>query len=165
MSDTFLTAVDEIDRRIIELLMENARTPSRQIAIKLRNEGHDIQDRAVAYRIERLEKKQIIRGYETILRQSLVEDFDALYLRFKASKSSDIITDKICNFVKDLPNCLLTATVSGNWNLLILTAKDESGKKCERQIIEKFCEHIEDYRVCNLKFESINTLNMQSVMI
>ncbi|MHB8546236.1 MAG: Lrp/AsnC family transcriptional regulator [Nitrosotalea sp.] len=165
MSDTFLTAVDEIDRRIIELLMENARTPARQIAIKLRNEGHDIQDRAVAYRIERLEKKQIIRGYETILRQSLVEDFDALYLRFKASKSSDIITDKICNFVKDLPNCLLTATVSGNWNLLILTAKDESGKKCERQIIEKFCEHIEDYRVCNLKFESINTLNMQSVMI
>ncbi|MDE1728087.1 MAG: winged helix-turn-helix transcriptional regulator [Thaumarchaeota archaeon] len=165
MSDAFLTAVDKIDRRIIELLMENARIPARQIAIKLRNEGHDIQDRAVAYRIERLEKKQIIKGYETILRQSLVEDFEALYLRFKASKSSDIITDQICNFVKDLPNCLLTATVSGNWNLLILTAKDEHGKKCERQIIEKFCDHIEDYRVCNLKFESINTLNMQSVMI
>jgi hypothetical protein len=59
----------------------------------------------------------------------------------------------------------MTATVTGNWNLLVLTAKDESGKKCERQIIEKFCEYIEDYRVCNLKFESINTLNMQSVMI
>ncbi len=165
MSDAFLTAIDDMDRRIIELLMENARIPARQIAIKLRSEGYDIQDRAVAYRIERLEKKQIIKGYETILRQSIVEDFEALYLRFKASKSSDGITDKICNFVKDLPNCLLTATVSGNWNLLILTAKDESGKKCERQIIEKFCEYIEDYRVCNLKFESINTLNMQSVMI
>lgn len=165
MSDIFLTSVDDIDRRIIELLMENARIPSRQIAIRLRNEGHDIQDRAVAYRIERLEKKQIIKGYEIILRQSVIEDFEALYLRFKSTKSIEILTDQICNFVKGLPNCLLTATVTGNWNLLILTAKDESGKKCEKQIIEKFCEHIDDYRVCNLKFQSINTLNMQSVMI
>lgn len=165
MSNAFLTAVDDIDRRILELLMENARIPARQIAIRLRNEGHNIQDRAVAYRIGRLEKKHIIKGYETILRQSLVEDFEALYLRFKASRSSQNVVEQICNFVKDLPNCLLTATVTGNWNLLILTAKDESGKKCERQIIDKFCEHIEDYRVCNLKFELINTLNMQSVMI
>lgn len=165
MSDAFLTAVDEIDRRILELLMENARTPARQIAIRLRNEGHDLQDRAVAYRIARLEKKQIIKRYETILRQSVVEDFEALYLKFRTTKSIESLVDQICNFVKELPNCLMTATVTGNWNLLVLTAKDESGKKCERQIIEKFCEHIEDYRVCNLKFESINTLNMQSVMI
>jgi DNA-binding Lrp family transcriptional regulator len=165
MSDAFLTAVDEIDKRILELLMENARTPARQIAIRLRNEGHDLQDRAVAYRIARLEKKQIIKGYETILRQSVVEDFEALYLKFRTTKSIESLVDQVCNFVKELPNCLMTATVTGNWNLLVLTAKDESGKKCERQIIEKFCEHIEDYRVCNLKFESINTLNMQSVMI
>lgn len=165
MSDAFLTAVDEIDRRILELLMENARTPARQIAIRLRNEGHDLQDRAVAYRIARLEKKQIIKGYETILRQSIVEDFEALYLKFRTTKSIESLVDQVCDFVKDLPNCLMTATVTGNWNLLVLTAKDESGKKCERQIIEKFCEHIEDYRVCNLRFESINTLNMQSVMI
>ena len=165
MSDAFLTAVDEIDRRILELLMENARTPARQIAIRLRNEGHDLQDRAVAYRIARLVKKQIIKGNETILRQSVVEDFEALYLKFRTTKSIESLVEQVCNFVKELPNCLMTATVTGNWNLLVLTAKDESGKKCERQIIEKFCEHIEDYRVCNLKFESINTLNMQSVMI
>lgn len=165
MSDSFLTAVDDIDRRILELLMENARTPARQIAIKLRSEGHSIQDRAVAYRIERLEKKQIIKGYEIILRQSIVEDFEALYLKFKLTKPIGNLTDQICEFVKELPNCLMTATVTGNWNLLIVTAKDELGKKCEKQIIDKFCEYIEDYRVCNLKFDSINTLNMQSVMI
>jgi DNA-binding Lrp family transcriptional regulator len=165
MSDSFLTAIDDMDRRIIEMLLENARIPARQIAIKLRSEGYDIQDRAVAYRIGRLEKKQIIKGYETILRQSIVEDFEALYLKFKATKPIENLTDQVCNFVKDLPNCLMTATVTGNWNLLILTAKDELGKKCEKQIIDKFCEYIEDYRVCNLKFESINTLNMQSVMI
>lgn len=165
MSDSFLTAVDDIDRRIIEMLVENARMPARQIAIKIRSEGHSIQDRAVAYRIERLEKKQIIKGYETILRQSIVEDFEALYLKFKLTKSIENLTDQICEFVKELPNCLMTATVTGNWNLLIVTAKDELGKKCEKQIIDKFCEYIEDYRVCNLKFDSINTLNMQSVMI
>ncbi|KFI17950.1 hypothetical protein IB75_17110, partial [Nitrosococcus oceani C-27] len=103
---------------ILELLMENARIPARQIAIKLRNEGHSIQDRAVAYRIERLEKEQIIKGYETIIRQSVVEDFEALYLKFKATKSTENLTDQVCNFVKDLPNCLMTATVTGNWNLL-----------------------------------------------
>ncbi|HEX5458062.1 MAG TPA: AsnC family transcriptional regulator, partial [Candidatus Nitrosotalea sp.] len=110
MSDTFLTVVDDIDRRILELLMENARTPARQIGIKLRNEGHSIQDRAVAYRIQRLEKKQIIKGYETVLRQSIVEDFEALYLRFKTAKSTEDLIDQVCNFVKDLPNCLMTAT-------------------------------------------------------
>lgn len=165
MSDSFLTAVDDIDRRILELLMENARMPARQIAIKLRSEGHNIQDRAVAYRIERLEKKQIIKGYETVLRQSVAEDFEALYLKFKITKPIENLTNDVCNFVKNLPNCLMTATVTGNWNLLIVTAKDELGKKCEKEIIDKFCEYIEDYRVCNLKFDSINTLNMQSVMI
>jgi DNA-binding Lrp family transcriptional regulator len=165
MSNSFMTAVDAIDRRIIELLMENARIPSRQIAKRLRNEGHDIQDRAVAYRIERLEKRKIITGYEAILRKLLVEDFEALYLKFKTNRPSDGLSDEICSFVKELPNCLLTASVTGNWNLLILTAKDELGKKCERQIIEKFADHIADYRVGNLKFESINAFNMQSVMI
>jgi DNA-binding Lrp family transcriptional regulator len=165
MSESFLTAVDHIDRRIIEMLLENARIPARQIAIKLRDEGHDIQDRAVSYRIERLEKKKIIKGYEAILRQSVAEDFEALYLRFKTGKPADVLSEEICSFVKDLPNCLLTASVTGNWNLLILSAKDEFGKKCERIIIEKFFQDIEDYRVCNLKFESINAFNMQSVMI
>lgn len=160
-----MTAIDVIDRRIIELLMENARTPSRQIAKKLRSEGHDIQDRAVAYRIERLEKRKIITGYEAILRKLLVEDFEALYLKFRTNRPSGVLSEEICSFVKELPNCLLTASVTGNWNLLILTAKDELGKKCERQIIEKFADYIEDYRVGNLKFESINPFNMQSVMI
>ncbi|MHB8601462.1 MAG: Lrp/AsnC family transcriptional regulator [Nitrosotalea sp.] len=165
MSDSFLTAVDDVDQRILELLMENARMPARQIAIKLRSEVHCIQDRAVAYRIERLEKKQIIKGYETILSQSIVEYFEARYLKFKLTKPIENLTDQACDFVKELPNCLMTATVTGNWNLLIVTAKDELGKKCEKQIIDKFCEYIEDCRVCNLKFDSINTLNMQSVMI
>lgn len=165
MSNSFMTSVDVIDRRIIELLMENARTPSRQIAKKLRDEGHDIQDRAVAYRIERLEKKKIITGYEAMLRKLLVEDFEALYIKFKTTKPSDVLSEEICSFVKELPNCLLTASVTGNWDLLILTAKDKLGKKCERQIVEKFCEYIADYRVDNLKFESINAFNMQSVMI
>ena len=160
-----MTAVDAIDRRIIELLMENARTPSRQIAKRLRNEAHDIQDRAVAYRIERLEKRKIITGYQAILRKLLVEDFEALYLKFKTNRPSGVLSDEICSFVKELPNCLLTASVTGNWNLLILTAKDELGKKYERQIIEKFADYIADYRVGNLKFRSINAFNMQSVMI
>ena len=50
-------------------------------------------------------------------------------------------------------------------DLLVLTAKDELGKKSGKQIIERFHEYIEDFRITNLKFESINALNMQSVMI
>ncbi|MDE1770485.1 MAG: winged helix-turn-helix transcriptional regulator [Thaumarchaeota archaeon] len=165
MSDAFMMSVDAIDRRILEILMDNARMPSRQIAKRLREEGHDIQDRAVSYRIERLEKRRIIQGYETVLRRLLVEDFEALYLRFRTVKSSEFISAQICSFIADLPNCLMTVTVSGKWNLLVLTAKDELGKKSGKQIIERFHEYIEDYRTANLKFESINALNMQSVMI
>ena len=58
---------DKIDQRIIEILNENARTSSKDIAIDLRKQGHDVSDRTIRKRIERLEKSGIIKGYKAVL--------------------------------------------------------------------------------------------------
>ena len=52
--------LDKVDQKIIEILNENARTPSKQIAIELRRSGHDVSDRTIRKRIERLEKSFVI---------------------------------------------------------------------------------------------------------
>lgn len=52
-----MSAIDVIDRRIIEVPIKNARTSLRHIAKTLRNEGYDIQGKVTAHRMERLEKR------------------------------------------------------------------------------------------------------------
>jgi len=54
--------MDEIDRKIIEILQQNARTPFTRIA-----EEVGLSEGAVRKRVEALEKKGIIRKYTVIL--------------------------------------------------------------------------------------------------
>ena len=51
--------IDDIDRRILNILQENARTPNAEIARQV-----DMAPSAVLERIRRLEAKGVIRGYE-----------------------------------------------------------------------------------------------------
>jgi len=65
--DSSWSTLDEVDRKIIDILNKNARTPSKEIAVELRNSGVDVSDRTIRKRIERLEKNGIIKGYKAVL--------------------------------------------------------------------------------------------------
>ena len=54
--------IDEIDRRILNLLQDNARTPNSEIAEKI-----GMAPSATYERVRKLERKGIIRGYEVRL--------------------------------------------------------------------------------------------------
>ena len=41
--------------------------PSKEIASELKKSGHDVSDRTIRKRIERLEKSGIIKGYKAVL--------------------------------------------------------------------------------------------------
>jgi DNA-binding Lrp family transcriptional regulator len=66
--------LDEVDKIVLSQLGKNARMSSLQIAHTLKDMGHDITDRTIRHRLERLEKINIILGYSAILNPSLVSE-------------------------------------------------------------------------------------------
>ena len=52
MSSDAWSNLDKVDQKIIEILNENARTPSKEIATELRKSGHDVSDRTIRKRIK-----------------------------------------------------------------------------------------------------------------
>ncbi len=86
MSDDAWSNLDKVDQKIIEILNNNARTPSKEIASELEKSGHDVSDRTIRKRIERLEKSGIIKGYKAVLTDvSGINKYQAIMMKLKPS--------------------------------------------------------------------------------
>src|SRR3989338_2188027 len=117
MSDDSWSNLDKVDQKIIEILNTNARTPSKEIASELRKSGHDVSDRTIRKRIERLEKSGIIKGYKAVLSDvAESNDHEALFLKFKIAKSIETIKESIREYVVSMPEYLFVANMDGEWN-------------------------------------------------
>jgi len=166
MSDKNWSPLDKIDQKIIEVLNKNARTPSKEIASQLRNAGLDVSDRTIRKRIERLEKNGIIKGYKAVLTDiSGSDEFEAIFLKFKVTKSMADIIELIKDHVRTLPNYLLVATLEGEWNMIIVMKIEDYQKNPGSKIVEKFSEQILDYRISKIQMKDINLLNMSLVLL
>ena len=166
MSDEGWSNLDKIDQKIIAILNKNARTPSKEISSELRNAGLDVSDRTIRKRIERLEKNGIIKGYKAVLSDvSGAEEFEALFLKLKVTRSLDTITESIKAHVKTLSNYLLVATLDGEWNMMIVLKIDDMQRKPSSRLIEKFSEQILDYRISAIQMKDINLLNMSQLLL
>jgi len=165
-NDSKWSTLDEVDQKIIGILNKNARTSSKEIAAELRNSGVDVSDRTIRKRIERLEKNGIIRGYKAVLSSvSDVDQFEALFVKLKVTRSVDTIIETIKNFVKTIPNYLFVATIEGDWNMIIIMRIEEPGKNPTSKIIEKFSDQILDYKINSIKINDVNLLNMSLLLL
>ncbi len=164
--DPSWSTLDEVDQKIIGILNKNARTPSKEIASELRNSGVDVSDRTIRKRIERLEKNGIIKGYKAVLSGvSATEEFEALFLKLKITRSVNSLVESIKNFVNTFPNYLFVASLDGDWNMIIVMRVDDSEKNPTSKVIEKFSEQILDYRISNIQMKDINLLNMSLLLL
>jgi len=164
--DSSWSTLDEVDRKIIDILNKNARTSSKEIAAELRNSGVDVSDRTIRKRIERLERNGIIKGYKAVLSSvSSTDEFEALFVKLKITRSVDSILESIKNFVKTLPNYLFVATIEGDWNMIIVMRIEDSEKNPTSRIIEKFSDQILDYKVNSIQIRDINLLNMSLLLL
>jgi Lrp/AsnC family transcriptional regulator, leucine-responsive regulatory protein len=164
--DSSWSTLDEIDQKIIGILNKNARTPSKEIASELRNAGIDVSDRTIRKRIERLEKNGIIKGYKAVLSGvSATDEFEALFLKLKITRSVNNLMESIKNFVNTFPNYLFVASLDGDWNMIIVMRVDDSEKNPTSKVIEKFSEQILDYRIGNIQMKDINLLNMSLLLL
>lgn len=166
MSNDPWSNLDKVDQKIIEILNKNARTPSKEIATELRKSGHDVSDRTIRKRIERLEKSGIIKGYKAVLTDvSESNEYEALFMKLKPSKSLDSVKDSIKDFVIKLPNYLFVANLEGDWNILIVMKVEAEDADPTQKIIEKFSEQLIDYRVSDFDVANVNLLNMSLLLL
>jgi Lrp/AsnC family leucine-responsive transcriptional regulator len=166
MSEDTWSNLDKVDQKIIEILNENARTPSKEIASELKKSGHDVSDRTIRKRIERLEKSGIIKGYKAVLTDvSGINKYQAILIKLKPSKSLETIEESIKEFVTKLDNYLLVANMEGEWNMLVIIQVDSEKSSITQKIVEKFSDELIDYRINEIDIKSTNILNMSLLLL
>jgi len=166
MSDDSWSNLDKIDQKIIEILNQNARTPSKEIATELRKSGEDVSDRTIRKRIERLEKSGIIKGYKAVLTDvSESNEYEAAFLKLKPTKSLESLKESIKDFTTKMPNYLFVANLDGDWNMLVVMKVEQEQKDPSLKIVEKFSDDISDYRISDFDVSSVNLLNMSLLLL
>ena len=166
MSADAWSNLDKVDQKIIEILNKNARTPSKEIATELRKSGHDVSDRTIRKRIERLEKSGIIKGYKAVLSDvSESSDYEAVFMKLKPTKSLDSIRETITKHVVSLPDYLFVANLEGEWNMLVVMKVVQDKSQSASKIIEKFSEQVIDYRISKFDIKNINMLHMSLLLL
>ena len=166
MSADEWTNLDKIDQKIIEILNKNARTPSKEIASELRKTGHDVSDRTIRKRIERLEKSGIIKGYKAVLSDvSEISEYEAVFMKFKPTKSLDSIKEAITKHVTSLPDYLFIADMEGEWNMLVVMKVETRKNHPTSKIVEKFSEQVTDYRISKFDIKNVNLLHMSLLLL
>jgi len=166
MGEDTWSDLDKVDQKIIEILNENARTPSKEIASELKKLDHEVSDRTIRKRIERLEKSGIIKGYKAILTDvSGINEYQAILMKLKPSKSLESVKDSIKDFIKKLDNYLLIANTEGEWNMLILIQVESGKSNTSQKIVEKFSEELIDYRINEIDIKDVNVLNMSLLLL
>ncbi|KAG2481031.1 MAG: AsnC family transcriptional regulator [Nitrosopumilus sp.] len=166
MSDDSWSNLDKIDQKIIEILNQNARTPSKEIATELRKSGEDVSDRTIRKRIERLEKSGIIKGYKAVLTDvSESNEYEAAFLKLKPTKSLESLKESIKDFTTKMPNYLFVANLDGDWNMLVVMKVEQEQKDPSLKIVEKFSDDISDYRISDFDVRGVNLLNMSLLLL
>lgn len=166
MSDDAWSNLDKVDQKIIEILNSNARTPSKEIAAELKKSGHDVSDRTIRKRIERLEKSGIIKGYKAVLTDvSGVNEYRGILMKLKPSKSLETVKNSIKEFVTKLDNYLLVANMEGEWNMLVIIQVDSAKSNTSQKIVEKFSDELIDYRINEIDIKDVNILNMSLLLL
>lgn len=106
-----LLIIDEIDKVILSSLSKNARIPAVDIANNLKNTGYKITERAIRYRLRRLEQNNIVLGYSAIFNPSLTSEkiSRTIMLKFRFTKDSHILMR--CKVLPRIPLCFSCAVV------------------------------------------------------
>lgn len=101
--------IDEIDRRLITRLQENARIPTAALA---RDVG--LSRSAVQERLERLEKAEIIKGYTVQLGDVAKPVLQAeVLIQLEQKQSAGVV-----GALQKIPHCIRCLAVSGEYDLI-----------------------------------------------
>ncbi len=114
--------IDDLDRKILNLLISNGRQSSRTITKKLADEGIKISERGLGKRIARLEREKIITGYTAIVDMKKVNMAIPRLVTVKLSSPKDYVQrlEDMREYLKDAPFCDFSARSNGNFDWIEL---------------------------------------------
>lgn len=142
--------LDEIDKMMLSYLGKNARISSREIERNLQDLGYKITERAVRYRIRKLETSNTVLGYSTILNPSFVSERvnRTVILKFKYSYNASTLIDRLENYVQEASFCVYSARLRGDFDWICHFVFDsiEQYELESNNFLNRFLELIADYR-------------------
>lgn len=106
--------MDKIDKKLVTLLQENARMPLKVLAEKV-----FLSSPAVSARIERLEKEEIIVGYEAKINQLKLGYHITAFINLEIAP---VQKPEFYPFIKSCPNVIECNCVTGNYSMLLKVA-------------------------------------------
>ena len=143
--------LDEIDKIILSNLGKNARISSTEIRSNIQNMGYKITERAIRYRLQRLEKDDVILGYSAVLNPKFVSEKinRTIIIKFKFSHNISILTERLKNYIGEMPFCIYSARLSGgdfDWICHFVFDSVEQYELESDNFLNRFAELIADYR-------------------
>ena len=109
--------IDELDKKILKLLQDNAKISAREIARKL-NEGKEekvVSFSTVSRRVKELEEKNVIRGYTTVLDPAA---FGLTYpICFFIETDPKIDVEDVAVRLTEIPELLYIHQVAGDFQI------------------------------------------------
>jgi DNA-binding Lrp family transcriptional regulator len=153
--------LDEIDKIMLSYLGKNARISSGEIERNLQDMGYRITERAIRYRIQKLETSDIVLGYSAILNPSYISDRvnRTIILKFKYSYNTSALIDRLENYVQEASFCIYSARLSGDfdWICHFVFDSTEQYELESNNFLHRFADLILDYRSYESKAVKLST--------
>ena len=114
--------IDELDKKILNMLIANGRQSSREITKKLSEEGIKISERGLGKRMARLERNKIITGYTAIVDMKRVNMGIPRLVTVKLSSPKDFVQrlSDMKEYLADAPFCDFSARSNGRFDWIEL---------------------------------------------
>ena len=156
--------LDEIDKMMLSYLGKNARMSSREIERNLQDIGYKITERAVRYRIRKLETSNTVLGYSTILNPNFVSERvnRTVILKFKYSYNASTLIDRLENYVQEASFCVYSARLSGDFDWICHFVFDsiEQYELESNNFLHRFADLIADFRSYESKPAKVSTYSV-----
>lgn len=153
--------LDEIDKIMLSTLGRNGRISSSDIERSLQDMGYRITERAIRYRIRRLESDNTILGYTVILNPSFVSNKvnRTIILKFKYSSGSPSLIHRLESYTQEASFCVYSARMNGDFDWICHFVFDsiEQYELESNNFIHRFADLISDFRSYESKVVKLST--------
>ncbi|MEQ8804061.1 Lrp/AsnC ligand binding domain-containing protein [Haliea sp.] len=109
-----LHTLNRTDRRLLRLLQQDARTSYAELARQV-----GLSTTPCKERIKRLEREDVIRGYQAILNPDFLDAGLVVFVQIRLSRTSQDIFEEFKQSAFELPEVQECYLVSGNFDYLI----------------------------------------------
>lgn len=128
-----INKIDKIDRKILALLQENARTPLKHLAAKV-----FLSSPAVSSRIERLEKKGVITGYHASINPTTLDYQIKAFVNLTLTPKEK---EHFLEFIQDCPNVTECHCITGHCSMIMKVLFPTTEQ------LNKFIDHLQQYGI------------------